>query len=109
MLRPVKDFLRNLPDSWDDVKLIETDPGKSFVVARKAGNKWYVAGLNAEKTEKLLELDLSFLKGRKGQLISSGDKDGIEPNFLVKDTSITYSGKVKIALKGNDGFVMVFL
>jgi len=105
---PVKDFLRKLPDNWDDVKLIEADPGKSFVVARKAGNKWYVAGLNAEKTEKLLELDLSFLKGKKGQLISSGDKDGSEPSFLVKDTSITSSGKVKIALKGNDGFVMVF-
>ncbi len=104
----VKDFLRKLPDSWDDVRLIETDPGKSFVVARKAGNKWYVAGLNAEKTEKLLELDLSFLKGRKGQLISSGDKDGSEPSFSVKDTSITSSGKVKIALKGNDGFVIVF-
>ncbi len=106
---PVKDFLRKLPDSWDDVKLIETDPGKSFVVARKAGNKWYVAGLNAERTEKLLELDLSFLKGKKGQLISSGDKDGIEPNFLAKDVSITSSGKVKMGLKGNDGFVMVFL
>jgi alpha-glucosidase len=102
----VKDFLRNLPNSWDDVKLIEADPGKSFVVARKSGNKWYVAGLNGEKIEKTLNLDLSFLKGKKGEIIASGTNNNDEPSFATKN--IVVDGIVNVTLKANDGFVMVF-
>ena len=65
----VKDFLRTLPNSWDDVKCIEVYPGKLYVVARKAGNKWYVAGINGENINKELTLDVSFLKNKNGQLI----------------------------------------
>lgn len=102
----VKDFLRNLPNSWDDVKLIEAEPGKSFVVARKSGNKWYVAGLNGEKIEKTMNLDLSFLKGKKGEIIASGTNNNDEPSFAIKD--IVVDGIVNVTLKANDGFVMVF-
>lgn len=102
----VKDFLRNLPNSWDDVKLIEADPGKSHVIARKSGNKWYVAGLNGEKIEKTLNLDLSFLKGKKGEIITSGTNNNDEPSFAIKD--IVVDGLVNVTLKANDGFVMVF-
>lgn len=104
----VKNFLRTLPDSWDDVKLIEADPGKSFVVARKAGNKWYVAGMNAEKTEKVMQLDLSFLKGKTGTIITSGPPTDKAPSFKVENSSIDQSGIMKVTLKGNDGFVLVF-
>lgn len=103
----IKLFLRNLPNSWDDVKLIEADPGKSHVIARKSGNKWYVAGLNGEKIEKTLNLDLSFLKGKKGELITSGtNNNNDEPSFAIKD--IVVDGLVNVTLKANDGFIMVF-
>ena len=103
----VKDFLRTLPNSWDDVKCIEVYPGKLYVVARKAGNKWYVAGINGENINKELTLDLSFLKNKKGQLIVSGVENKDEPSFDVKNIVITVSGKMNITLKGNDGFVAV--
>jgi len=104
----VKDFLRNLPDSWDDIKFIDGYPGKLYVVARKAGNRWYVAGINGENTEKPLILDLSFLKNKKGQLIASGNDVSDEPSFITKSVTVPSSGKINIALKGNDGFVAVF-
>ncbi|HEY5970287.1 MAG TPA: glycoside hydrolase family 97 catalytic domain-containing protein [Chitinophagaceae bacterium] len=104
----VKDFLRTLPNSWDDVKCIDVYPGKLYVVARKAGNKWYVAGINGENINKELTLDLSFLKNKKGQLIVSGVENKDEPSFDVKNIVIPVSGKMNITLKGNDGFVAVF-
>ena len=103
----VKDFLRSLPNSWDDVKCIEVYPGKLYVVARKAGNKWYVAGINGENINKELTLDLSFLKNKNGQLIVSGIENKDEPSFDVKNIVINDSGKMNITLKGNDGFVAV--
>src|SRR5690606_11174700 len=62
----VKDFLRQLPNTWGDVKFIDGYPGTLYVVARKADNKWYVAGINGENVEKELSLDVSFLKNKKG-------------------------------------------
>jgi len=104
----IKEFLRKLPDSWDDVQFIDGYPGKLYVVARKAGSKWYVAGINGENANKELTLELSFLKNRTGQLISSGNNFKDEPSFDVKSIVIPGSGKPNVLLKGNDGFVAVF-
>ena len=105
----VKNFLRKLPDSWDDVKFIDSYPGKLYVVARKAGNKWYVAGINGEGIEKTLTLDISFLKNKKATLIVSGNStNGDEPSFDQKNIVVPANGKMEITLKGNDGFVAVF-
>lgn len=102
----VKDFLRNLPDSWDDVKFIDGYPGKLFVVARKAGDKWYIAGINGENIEKTLSVDVSLMKGRKAQLITSTNGTGDSPAFQTSTRDIS-SDKLEIVVKGNDGFVIV--
>jgi len=105
----VKDFLRELPNHWEDVKFIDADPGKLYVVARKSGNRWYVAGINGENTEKELALDLAFLQNKKAELIASGnDLAGTEPSFDLKHFTLSETGKMNITLKGNDGFVAVF-
>lgn len=102
----IKDFLRELPNNWDDVRFIDGYPGQHYVVARKAGNKWYVAGINGENKAKDLSLDLSFLKNKKATLISSGDTNQTETSFQSKELSLE-SGKVTISLKANDGFVII--
>jgi hypothetical protein len=104
----VKDFLRKLPDNWDDVKFIDGYPGQHYVVARKAGNRWYVAGINGENKEKQLTLDLSFLKNMKGNFIVSGNPDSDKPSFEWKQPVLPKAGKMNITLKANDGFVAVF-
>ncbi|HEU0227796.1 MAG TPA: glycoside hydrolase family 97 catalytic domain-containing protein [Arachidicoccus soli] len=104
----VKDFLRKLPNHWEDVKFIEGYPGKLEIVARKSGNTWYVAGLNGEDISKPLQLDLSFLKNKKGVLIMSGKDKNINPSFIQKNIVIPENGKLNIRLKGNDGFVIEF-
>lgn len=104
----VKNLLRKVPGNWDDVKFIDGYPGKLYVVARKTGNKWFVAGINGENSEKNLSLDLSFLKNKKATLIASGSQSGDEPSFEQKNIVVPASGKMDITLKGNDGFVAVF-
>lgn len=103
----VKGFLQTLPDYWDDVKFIDGYPGKHYIVARKKGNKWYVAGINGEKAEKKLELDLSFLKNKKATIIGSGEADK-DASFQSQTLVLPASGKLPITLKANDGFVAVF-
>lgn len=105
----IKELLRKLPNNWDDVKYIDGYPGMHFVVARRTGSKWYVAGINGEKAEKTLNLNLSFLKNKTGILIQSGNITAAnEPLFEQNRTLIPANGKLDIKLKANDGFVLVF-
>ena len=98
----VKALLQDLPRSWDDVKFVDGFPGQHVVIARKSGNAWYVAGLNADDADKALMLDLSFLGKRKGQLITDGKG---EREF---EMGAIAGGKTAITIKAHGGFVAVF-
>lgn len=95
-----QDFLRKLPNHWDDVKFIDGYPGKLCVVARRSGKRWYVAGINGEGKEKQLSLDLSFLKNAKATLLTDSDS-------MLSQESIIPSQATSITMKANGGFVMV--
>lgn len=98
----VKEHLRNLPSTWDDVRFIDGFPGKRVVIARRSGNKWYVAGINGENTGKELTLDLSFIPG-KGRMITDGNTE-----FSFAQSEVTASRTTNIKVKPAGGFVMVF-
>ena len=40
------DFLKGLPTSWDETKVLDGMPGEYIVVARKSGNTWYIGGMS---------------------------------------------------------------
>ncbi|HEX5057154.1 MAG TPA: glycoside hydrolase family 97 catalytic domain-containing protein [Gammaproteobacteria bacterium] len=98
----VKNFLRELPREWDDVKFIDGFPGKYIVMARQAGDAWYVAGLNAEKMDKILTLNLNFVGSKTGFMIGSGDT---ERSF--SQAPVSSKKPQTLTLRPNAGFVMV--
>lgn len=98
----VKTFLRQLPVQWDDVKFISGFPGKEVVLARKAGDKWYVAGINGEAEAKTISLDLSVFKKQKATLFADGK--GL-PDF---DISSALPNSIKtVNVQPNGGFLIV--
>ena len=100
----VKLFLKTLPDYWDDVKFLEGYPGKYAVIARRSGNRWYIAGINGEKNEKKVSLDLTSFRKTKATLFT----DGAAGKLLSKTISNTATQKKSdIMLKPNSGFVIV--
>ncbi len=103
----VKNYMQNIPLHWDEVKFIDGYPGKFYAVARRAGTKWYVAAINADSLEHNIMIDrLPFIKSFKtGTLFSSN----VNTNELEVSKQTIYSKQHKsIAIKPNDGFVMVF-
>lgn len=102
--KDVKLFLKTIPDYWDDVKFLDGYPGKYVVIARRSGNRWYIAGINGEKNEKKINLDLSVFKKNKATLFTDGAN-----GELFSKTILNTSTKKKsdIMLNGNGGFVMV--
>ena len=60
------DFMKSVPTTWDEVKFIDGYPGKYCIMARRHGDKWYVAGICADKQplKKTLTLPM-FEKGQE--------------------------------------------
>lgn len=104
----VKTLLQKFPSSWTDTKFIDGYPGKYVVMARKSGDKWYVAGINSEKENKTLEIDFSAFGKLKGHLITDATNAVINgtaaDSFQHKEIP---SGKVSVTMKPYGGFVAV--
>lgn len=44
----VKAFLRELPNAWDDIKLLEGTLGRDVMIPHRKGSDGYVGGISAE-------------------------------------------------------------
>lgn len=100
-----KNFLRTVPNAWDDTKLLEGYPGKDLVLARLKGNNWYLGGLNAEIREKRKTIKLNFLpEGKKYKLTLIAD--GVHDKaFSTQDITVDRSSTVDVKMLRRGGFV----
>lgn len=102
---PIKNFLKIVPNTWDDIKFLEGYPGKQMLIARRKANDWFVAGVNGEAVEKIMTVDLSFLPNGKYnlQLMKDGDN-----NQQIKTEIIRYTNGKPIPVKvlPNGGFTV---
>lgn len=93
------DFLRNVPTTWDETRFIEGYPGKYVVLARRNGDKWYLAAINAMSEELKLNLDISFMTSTDVSLYD--DKKEEVQSVKVK------KGTYKCTIAPNGGLVLI--
>jgi alpha-glucosidase len=98
----VKQFMQQLPDRWDEVRFLEGYPGKYIVIARRAGKKWYIAGINGENTPRKVQLDLSVFRSGKATCIRDGET---ESAFITQ--TLRPAAKNTLEMQGAGGFVIV--
>lgn len=101
-----KDYFWKLPTSWDETKFLAGAPGEEFIIARRKGKKWYVAGINGENEAKEWKVDFSKLlnRGTEARLYTDSEE---EKYFSLKLT-IPKGKKMSITVQPFGGFVMVF-
>ena len=95
------DFLKKLPTTWEETIFIDGYPGKFVVLARRHEDKWYVVGLNAEKEDKELMLELPMIEEESVDYYTDDDKGYALLTELKAD-----DGKFKIKMKPNGGFII---
>ena len=97
------DFMKEIPTVWDEVKFIDGYPGRYVVLARRHGQDWYVAALNAGKETLKLTVDLPMLAGSPVVYYHDG-KDGKTPQ--VEETKVGKKGQFKFTLPVQGGAVL---
>jgi hypothetical protein len=96
------DFMKEIPTTWDETRYIDGYPGKYSVIARRHGEKWYIAGVNALEEPLELELDLPMVAGKKMHIYS----DNNDKEAVINSTTIKQNGTVDITMQPNGGFVL---
>lgn len=97
------DFMKEVPTTWDEVRFIDGYPGKYVILARRHGDQWYIAGVNAQKETLKLKVNLPmFSNGEKVRLFS--DDKALQGS--VKQIEIGKKQELQLAIPCNGGVLI---
>ena len=97
------DFMKEVPTTWDEVRFIDGYPGKYVILARRHGDKWYIAGVNAQKETLKLKVNLPmFSNGEKVRLFS--DDKALQGS--VKQIGIGKKQELQLSIPCNGGILI---
>ena len=98
------DFLKEVPTTWDETVFLDGYPGKYCVLARRHGDRWYIAGINAQKEPLKLKLALPML--REGDRVAFySDTKSREPQLEQK--TIQKPAETSVTIQPEGGIVFI--
>ena len=101
----VRELLSGLPAAWDDTRLLAGYPGEYAVLARRKGDRWYIAGINGREEAADITFPTERLTGAPAafRLFGDGDEDR---SFRI-GTATPDGGAMTIPCHARGGFVLV--
>ena len=97
-------FMKQVPTTWDDVLFLDGYPGKFAIIARRAGDKWYVAGINAEQQPLKRTITLPMFAKNTQLTVYSDDA---QLNGSVKQVRLNKRQQLTVTIPQNGGLVVV--
>ena len=97
------DFMKQVPTTWDEVRFIDGYPGRYVIMARRCGDQWYVAGVNAEAQPLKKTITLPMF-GAKTLLTVYGDDAQLSGS--VKTVRQNKKQQVTVTIPQNGGVVI---
>jgi alpha-glucosidase len=99
----VREYLRELPTTWDETRFVDGYPGQLAVLARRKGKRWYVAAINGRDSDQTLKLDLAFAGDGNWTMIADGEEGGTREETV----KLAENGVVELNLRPNGGAVLL--
>jgi alpha-glucosidase len=89
------EFYRGLPTVWDETVVLSAELARHVVIARRSGQRWYVAAMNGENPARL-KAALSFLGKGNWTLRQFADapKSDAQPELLTETSRDVVSSDV---------------
>lgn len=99
----VIDFMKQVPSTWDNTVFVDGYPGKYCVLARRHGDTWYIAGINAAQKVKNITVSLPMLSGKDVVLYTdNGDRQPI-----VNKINLPKNKQIKLSLLPGGGAIVI--
>lgn len=99
------EFIRQVPVEWDETRVLDAKVGEYIVMAKRRGNKWFLAG-ETNSTARELTVKLDFLKS---QTTMTAFSDGPNADYQAMDyrkatQQVNPSTSLTIKMAKNGGF-----
>lgn len=106
-----KNFLYDLPSSWDKTIFIDGKPGKFIILARRTGSTWYVSAIS-NSYKKTLSIPLKFLDNSNKQYKASiyfknPHRKGKTPAIITEHLTVKSSESLNVNLIPGGGYTAV--
>lgn len=98
------DFMKQVPTTWDEVRFVDGYPGKYVILARRHGDTWYVAGVNAQKETLNVKVSLPMFSSGEEVQVYSDDK---ALQGSVKKVKIGKKQELQLSIPCNGGALIV--
>lgn len=102
------EFLRQMPTVWEDTVVLSSDVGKSVVMARRSGDKWYLVAMNGDAATQI-QTPLKFLGKGQWTLRGFADKpDGSDYQAVVESKqNVNAKSTIDLSLAPAGGFAAI--
>jgi len=97
MANPSVDVLKKIPSVWDETVVLNAEVGKSIVMARRSGERWFLAAMNGDAATSLT-VPLKFLGGKKWALHGFADDPKFSDYQTVVDSTSGVNAKTVLTL-----------
>ena len=106
--QPGFEFLREVPTTWDETKVLDAKVGEYIVIARRKNNDWYIGGITNHESRQL-QLTMNFLQegDYDAEIFTDAPDARQNPNHLVKQMRVlTKTDILPIQLSTGGGAVL---
>lgn len=105
------EFLKVVPTTWDNTKVLDGFPGEFVVIARQHGQEWYLGGL-ANEAGKSLQVPLDFLGSGlyTAKIFADPEEAADYPDRLFQfEKKVTAQEMLNITMAGSGGVAIQFV
>jgi alpha-glucosidase len=104
--QPGFDFVKQVPTTWDETKVLDAKVGEYIVVARRKGNDWFVGAIN-NHVARSLTIPLNFLDAGSYEATTYSDAPDVRANanhLTEKRAVVAPSDQLIIDMAAGGGF-----
>ena len=106
--QPGFEFIKEIPTTWDEIKVIDAKVSEYILIARRKNNEWYVGAINNHE-ERPVTIPLHFLGEGKydAEIYSDADDTNENPNHLIlQKQTIAKEDNLSLKLAAGGGLVI---
>lgn len=109
--RECTEFITSVPTTWDETVVLNAEIGKSIIVAKRKGKKWFIGGMNGTNEDLEYNINFDFLEEQKPYEITSFE-DGLNSSrqameYRKKENQINSKTAYTVKMVRNGGWAAV--
>ncbi len=109
---PLFEYLKQIPATWDETRIVAASIGEFVVIARRSGTRWFIGGIGNEDA-RVIPVSFGFLKDKQSHsysLCSDGKEADFNTNplsYSIDKGTLHAKDRMELKLATGGGFLMI--